>query len=184
MSKQRKESCQIRADPTSELLNTDEPTNSSKADDINDLKAKISELTTLVNAFSKGEKKKKKELHCIQMCGSLTLPAPNPCLLVKSDPLSAKPLEISAKSNLGQLMRNSFKICRKQALLTKKLLFLRKASKLSQLLKNRLHKKNISLDILISLLALCVRPIHLLTLKAIHSTSDLTGNHHHNHQWL
>ena len=54
----------------------------------------------------------------------------------------------------------------------------------SQPLKNRLHKK-ISLEILIPLLALCAWNINLLILKAIHirSTSDLTGNRHHNHQW-
>ena len=51
----------------------------NKADDINDLKAKISELRTLVTAFSNVENKKKKQLHCTQMCVSLTLPAPNPC---------------------------------------------------------------------------------------------------------
>ena len=80
----------------------------NKADDINDLKAKISELKTLVNAFSKRENNK--ELHCTQMCGSLTLLASTPCEprpLVKSDLLSAKPLEISTKINLGLLMRNS-----------------------------------------------------------------------------
>ena len=130
---------------------------------------------------------KKKELHCIQMCVSLTLPAPNPCdlrTLAKSDRLGEKPLEISTKTNLGLLMRNSLKTCPIQTLLTKKLLCLRKASNLFQPLKNRLHKE-ISLEILISLLALCVKNIYLLTLKAIHirSTSDLTDNRYHNHQW-
>ena len=47
------------------------------------------------------------------MCGSLTLLAPNPCeprpLKVKSDPLSAKPLEISTTTNSELLMRNSLK---------------------------------------------------------------------------
>lgn len=129
----------------------------NKADEINDLKAKISVLTTLVNTFP-NVKIIKKELHCTQVCGSLTLLAPNPCEprpLVKSDLLSAKPLEISTKRNLGLLMRNSLKICPIQTLLTKKLLCLQKASNLFQLRKNRLHKK-ISLEILILLLALCV----------------------------
>ena len=65
----------------------------NKANDINSLKAKISELTTLVYAFSKHENKKK-ELQCIQMCSSLTLLAPNPCKprpLVKSDPQAQSP---------------------------------------------------------------------------------------------
>ena len=101
---------------------------------------------------------KKKELHCIQMCVSLTLPAPNLCEprpLAQSDPLSGKPLEISTKTNLGLLMRNSLEICPMQTLLTKKLLYLRKALTLSQPLKNRPHKE-ISLEISIALLALCV----------------------------
>ena len=75
----------------------------NKADDINDLKAKISELTTLVNSFSKLENKKER-VPLYSNCDSLTLPAPNPCEprpSVKSDPLNAKPLEISTKTNLG-----------------------------------------------------------------------------------
>ena len=130
----------------------------NKADDINDSKAKISELTTLVNAFSIHEKIKK-ELHCTQMCGSLTLLAPNRCEpipLVKSDLLNAKPLEISTKTNLGLPMRNSVKICPTQTLLTKKLLCLQKASNLSQLLKNQLKKISHERFLLIPLLALCV----------------------------
>ena len=106
----------------------------NKADDINDLKAKISELTTLVNSFSKLENKKER-VPLYSNCDSLTLTAPNPCeprLSVKSDPLNAKPLEISTKTNLGLLMRNSLKICPVQTLLTKKMLCLQKASNLSQ----------------------------------------------------
>ena len=51
--------------------------------------------------------------------------------------------------------------------------------------KNWLLKKS-SWEISIPLLALCVWNIYLLTLQAIHirSMSDLTGNHHQNHQWL
>ena len=92
---------------------------------------------------------KKKELHHIEMCVSLTLPAPNPCEprpLAKRDPLSAKLLEISTKTNLGLLMRNSLKICPIKTLLIKKLLCLLKASNLFQPPKNRLHKKNLIRD--------------------------------------
>ena len=35
----------------------------------------------------------------------------SPRPLVKSDPLNAKPLEISTKTNFGLLMRNTLKIC-------------------------------------------------------------------------
>ena len=103
----------------------------NKADDINDLKAKIGELTTLVNAFSKRENKKER----VALYSNVWFTDPSRAKpvselrpLVKSDPLNAKLLEISTKTNLALLMRNSLKICPIQNLLTKKLLCLRKAS--------------------------------------------------------
>ena len=116
----------------------------NKADEINDLKAKISELTTLVNALSKRENKRERVAlywnvwFTDSFCAK---PVRTQTSKVKSDPLNAKPQEISTKTNVGLLMRNSLKICPIQTLQFKKLLCLRKASNLYQPKKNRLHKK-------------------------------------------